>query len=183
MTVLVPCSTLHHEMSSAQQAEYRDFLNEGTSTTDFLYDRLGGLPQVVDDGTKAYLHDVTGNSASIDGTTDDATYPLADALGSTRLVTDSEGAALGDTTWDVWGNEQNTTGTQYAFGWTGQPYDASGDLVHLRAPTHRGGLKSCAGTRFSPTPRVRVRLPVVQDGVGGMVPVHAVDAAAGRGGG
>ena len=53
-------------------------------TTDYLIERQGGLPQVVDDGTNGYLHDVTGNSVAIDDTTTDATYPLADALGSLR---------------------------------------------------------------------------------------------------
>lgn len=116
----------------------RASLDDGTGT-DFLYDRLGGLPQVVDDGTSAYLHDVTGNSAGIDGTTGDPVYPLGDALGSTRLLVDDTGSAIGDTTWDAWGNEQSSTGQQYAFGWTGEQYDDSSDLTYLRARSYSPG--------------------------------------------
>ena len=99
----------------------------------------GVIGSGVDDGTSAYLHDVTGNSVGIDTTTDDPVYPLGDALGSTRLLVDETGAAIGDTTWDAWGNEQSSTGTRYEFGWTGEQYDDSSDLTYLRARFYSPG--------------------------------------------
>jgi len=97
------------------------------------------MPQVVDDGTNGYLHDVTGNSVAIGDTTDDATYPLADALGSTRLTLDDTGTPLGTTDWDAWGNERTSTGAGFEFGYTGQQYDGSSDLYFNRARYYSPG--------------------------------------------
>ena len=110
----------------------------GAATTDYLYDRTGGLPQVVDDGTNSYLHDVTGDLASIDGT-GEPTYPLQDGLGSVRLTVDDTGTALGTREWDAWGNQRSSTGSGYAFGWAGEQYDASSDLTYLRARYYSPG--------------------------------------------
>jgi len=46
----------------------------GSTPTDYLADRTVGLPQVVDDGTGSYLHDVTGNSVAIDDTPGTASF-------------------------------------------------------------------------------------------------------------
>lgn len=110
-------------------------LSQTTSagTTDYLIERQSGLPQVIDDGDSAYLHDVTGNSMAIDGTSSDATFPLSDALGSTRLTLDGTGTPLGSTDWDAWGNERYSDGTGYEFGYTGQQYDENADLYFNRA--------------------------------------------------
>jgi hypothetical protein len=76
------------------------------------------MAQVADDGTNAYLHDVTGNSVAIDGS-DTPTYPLADALGSTRLTVNNTGTPIGTREWDAWGNQRSSTGTgDY---WSGVP--------------------------------------------------------------
>ena len=40
---------------------------------------------------------------------------------------------MGTSEWDAWGNPHTSSGTGYAFGWTGEPYDANSDLVYLRA--------------------------------------------------
>ena len=116
----------------------RQSLTTGSTTTDYLYDRMGGLPQVVDDGTNAYLHDVTGNLASIDGS-DEPTYPLQDGLGSVRLPVDDTGAALGTREWDAWGTLRTSSGPGYGFGWTGEQYDPSSDLTYLRARYYSPG--------------------------------------------
>ena len=108
-------------------------------TTDYTVDRAGGLPQVVDDGTSAYLHDVTGNSVGIDDTSGDATYPLSDALGSVRATVDGSGAAIGSADYDAWGNLRTSDTTGYAFGWTGQQYDESSDLQYLNARYYSPG--------------------------------------------
>ena len=62
----------------------RESMTTGAVTTDYLTERTSGLTQVVDDGSSAYLHDVTGNTVSIDST-DAATCPQADALCSTTI--------------------------------------------------------------------------------------------------
>ena len=110
----------------------------GATSTDYLYDRTAGLPQVLDDGTSGYLHDVTGNLASIDGS-GEATYPLQDGLGSVRLTVNDSGTALGAREWDAWGNLRTSTGSGYGFGWAGEQYDASSDLTYLRARYYSPG--------------------------------------------
>jgi RHS repeat-associated protein len=112
-----------------------------SGTTDYLYDRVGGLPQVVDDGTNGYLHDVTGNLVSIDGS-DTPTYPLQDALGSVRLSLDDTGSVLGTREWDAWGTARSSTGSGYGFGWTGEQYDSTSDLTYLRARYYSPGTAS-----------------------------------------
>ena len=110
----------------------------GATTTDYVYDRTSGLAQVVDDGTNAYLHGVTGNLVGIDGT-DEPTYPLQDGLGSVRLTVDDSGTILGTREWDAWGNIRTSTGTGYGFGWAGEQYDSSSDLTYLRSRYYSSG--------------------------------------------
>jgi RHS repeat-associated protein len=101
------------------------------TTTDFLWDREADLPLLVDDGTSASLHG-DGLLAEIDadGTT---RWPLADALGSLRGLTDATGSVTGTSDYAVFGATRTHTGTPSAFGFTGELTDIASGLVHLRA--------------------------------------------------
>jgi RHS repeat-associated protein len=96
---------------------------------DLLLDREGGLPTIVDDGTKSYLH-ADGLLSEVDGAS--VAYPLADALGSIRAETDPLGDVVGTASYDVFGGVRDSSGVGSLFGFTGEPTDATG-LVHLRA--------------------------------------------------
>jgi RHS repeat-associated protein len=133
--------TLHTHEYDYLGDDTQESQTTGSRTTDYLYDRAAGLPQVVDDGTTAYLHDVTGNLVSIDGS-GIPTYPLQDVLGSVRLSVDDAGSALGTREWDAWGTLRTSAGSSYGFGWAGEQYDASSDLVYLRARSYSPGTAS-----------------------------------------
>jgi RHS repeat-associated protein len=95
----------------------------------FLVDGQDGLPTVVDDGSKAYLHaDGVLSEVSSGG----ATQLLGDALGSVRGLADGAGSLVGSRAFDVFGMPRTSSGTSSLFGFTGEPTDATG-LVFLRA--------------------------------------------------
>jgi RHS repeat-associated protein len=100
-------------------------------TTDYVWDRVGTLPVVVDDGTNAYLQ-ADGLLAQIDGN-DDALYSLADALGSVRALTDESGTVVGTADYSPFGDVTSTSGTTSVFGFTGEQQDTTTGLTYLRA--------------------------------------------------
>jgi RHS repeat-associated protein len=105
----------------------------GDSPTPYLWDRLAGLPEIVDDGTTAYVQlDDPGLLEEVDASNADG-YPLPDALGSTRLRTDDLGSVVGTTDYDVFGNERAASGTQGTLGWDGELRDADTGITYLRA--------------------------------------------------
>lgn len=95
-----------------------------------LYDRAGGLPQLIGDGTERFLH-LAGPLAAIDGT--GVSWLHGDALGSVSAVTDLAGAVTGTASYTPFG-APTSTGTSTPFGFAGEVQAASG-LVHLRART------------------------------------------------
>lgn len=106
--------------------------NGGTATP-YLWDREQGLPEIVSDGTVAYVQlDDPGLVAEIDAGNDDA-YPLPDALGTARLRTDDTGAVDGTADYDAFGNARSTSGTQTALDWDGELRDPATGLTYLRA--------------------------------------------------
>ncbi len=104
-------------------------------TTTYAVDIAGGLTQVLSDGANTYLYPSTG-SGRISQQHDSATeYYLADALGSVRQLTDSNGEVVLVRAYDPYGNlvENNAhDGVTTAYGYTGEFTDASG-MVYLRA--------------------------------------------------
>jgi len=100
--------------------------------------RAGGLPRVLADGSATYLwaHDqlvadvITANAAA---------YPATDALGSVRARTDATGDVTATADWDAFGNPRATSGTQGAFGWTGEQHDPETGLTYLRARHYAPG--------------------------------------------
>ena len=98
---------------------------------------------MLDDGSSSYLHDVGGNSVAINDSTNAATYPMADALGSVRLTLDGSGKYQDAVTWDASGNMRtDDTSDGYGFGYAGEQYDASSDLYMLGARYYSPGTGS-----------------------------------------
>ena len=93
---------------------------------DWLWDRLGGLPTLVDDGTTSYF----GSMAAATG--GDTTWNLTDRLGSVRAITDPNAQVAGTADYYAYGSIRDLDGPQGALGYTGQYQDPTG-LVHLRA--------------------------------------------------
>ncbi len=60
-------------------------------------------------------------------------YLAQDALGSTRLLTDSSGSVVGTTSYSPYGQVTAQSGTVTPFGFAGQYTDATTGLVYMRA--------------------------------------------------
>ncbi len=101
-----------------------------STPVDYLVDREGGLPMVVDDGSRSYLH----ADGLIEATGGGDLYPLTDALGSVRVVTNASGSVVGSKTYELFGATRSQSGTAIGFGFTGEPTDATGG-IYLRART------------------------------------------------
>ncbi|HEY3212385.1 MAG TPA: RHS repeat-associated core domain-containing protein [Actinomycetota bacterium] len=97
--------------------------------SNFLVDTLDGLPTLVDDGSKAYLH---ADGALSEISAGGATQVLADGLGSVRGLADTNGSLVASQSYEAFGTPRTTSGTSSLFGFTGEPTDATG-LVYLRA--------------------------------------------------
>jgi RHS repeat-associated protein/uncharacterized repeat protein (TIGR01451 family) len=98
-------------------------------TTPYLWDRQGDPPTLVDDGSRAYVHD-DGLLAQIEG--DVATHPLNDALGSIRAISNAAGALAGTADYDTFGLARRQDGARSIFGFTGELTGSTG-LIYLRA--------------------------------------------------
>jgi RHS repeat-associated protein len=103
----------------------------GGTPTNYVWDREGGLPLLVDDGTNAYLHE-DGSLAQINGA-GTPEYLLGDALGSRRGVTNLAGTLTGTADYDTFGAVRGSTGTGSLFGYTGEQFDAETGYTYLRA--------------------------------------------------
>ncbi len=101
----------------------------GSSTTQYEYDRARQLPVVVSDGANQYLRD-GGLAEVVNSAT--AAYPLTDALGSIRDITDAAGSLTATQSYDAFGAVTATSGAVGAFGFTGAQTDSTG-LTYLRA--------------------------------------------------
>jgi RHS repeat-associated protein len=102
----------------------------GSTTTPYLWDPQGELPELVDDGTNGYV-ETEATQEQIGRATNAASFPLADALGSVRTLTDSAGSVTGTAAYDAYGNVRSRSGATSSFGFTGQQTDPTG-LVYLR---------------------------------------------------
>jgi RHS repeat-associated protein len=111
---------------------------QGSTTTNFLWDRLAGLPDLIGQNDQSYLH-ADGVTEGIDGS-GTATYPLTDGVGSVRGRTDSSGALIGTADYDVFGMPRGSTGTGGTFGYSGEQTDPETGQLHLRARQYAPGL-------------------------------------------
>jgi len=94
-----------------------------------LVDNQDGLPRLVDDGARAYVHaDGVLSEVAAGG----ATQLLGDALGSVRGLADANGTLVGTHSYEAFGGPRTTSGSSSLFAFTGEPTDATG-LVYLRA--------------------------------------------------
>jgi RHS repeat-associated protein/uncharacterized repeat protein (TIGR01451 family) len=102
------------------------------STTNYLWDRQGSLALLLDDGTHGYIQSGGVQEQLDGGGTSTATYPLPDALGSVRGLSNSNGALSGSADYDAFGAVRFRSGGPSAFGFTGQQIDPT-SLLFLRA--------------------------------------------------
>ncbi len=100
-------------------------------SSSYLWDRQATYPQLVDDGSFAYLHN-NGPLAQIDGG-GNRTYLLTDALHSVRGMVDGAGALVGTTEYAAFGALRSQTGMTSSMGFTGELFSAATGLLHLRA--------------------------------------------------
>jgi RHS repeat-associated protein len=96
-----------------------------------LWDRTTGLPQLVDSGTgTSSTHGPAG--VETERGSSGTTYPLSDAIGSLRAISDPTGSVIGSASYDAYGDPRSKTGVQSSFGYAGEQTDATG-LINLRA--------------------------------------------------
>lgn len=88
------------------------------ATGNLLYDREtdAAAPQLIADANGAYTWTPAGQLSQQAGNV--TSYTLADALGSTRALTDSSGTVTATVDYDVYGNVRNQTGAWGPYGYT-----------------------------------------------------------------
>jgi RHS repeat-associated protein len=95
-----------------------------------------GLTQALSDGTNHYIYGL-GRIAQVNTTTE---YFLGDALGSVRQLTDASGEITYSRAYDPYGVVSSTGGTsQSAYGYTGESYGDSTELLYLRSRFYASG--------------------------------------------
>ena len=126
---------------SYDYAGRRTQMNDGTLTTDYLWDEFSAYGDVVLEtnvaGTTAYtLASGTLISQTVDTGTPVTSYFLTDAIGSTRMLTDVSGQPAGSFEYDAFGNllgepDVQSLGTDYLY--AGQQFDPMTELYSMRA--------------------------------------------------
>ena len=104
----------------------------GATTSSYLWDTVRPYDELVGDGTSAYLR--AGGQLLAEKSVASIAYPLADALGSVRSITDGSGTVTGSAGFDAFGARTSQSGASSAFGYAGEMGDASG--LYLRARTY-----------------------------------------------
>ncbi|HET9347339.1 MAG TPA: RHS repeat-associated core domain-containing protein [Candidatus Limnocylindrales bacterium] len=125
----------------------------GGTTTPYLWDRVGTMANIVSDGSATYLR--VDGSLLAQASAASAVYPLTDALGSVRTITDPAGAVVGTASYDPFGTTTGQTGATSPFGFTGELRDPAG--IYLRART------------YDPAARVFLSVDPVRPGTAGVV--------------
>jgi RHS repeat-associated protein len=102
----------------------------GGTTTRSVYDVGGGLPVLLDDGTRKYVWGL-GLAYAVSGSSIEVYH--TDGLGSVRALTNGSGALVQTQATDEFGVPTGSLGSSgQPFGYTGEQRDATG-LVYLRA--------------------------------------------------
>jgi len=100
-------------------------------TTQFTWEHAEALPMMLQAGATSYIYGPTG--APVEQITDETpTYLLTDEQGSTRLLTDNEGAIVGSYSYGAWGNTSSHTGTSTQLQYDGQYTDEETGYLYLR---------------------------------------------------
>ncbi len=114
----------------------------GGVTTDFVLDERGPLPHILgevrSDGSETlYAYGADGLAAQqtiAGGAPQGVEYPLLDALGSLRHLTDASGALTLSQGYDVFGAIRHSSGAgQSRMGFTGEPMGVADGTIYLRA--------------------------------------------------
>jgi RHS repeat-associated protein len=101
-----------------------------STPTSYLWDRESGLPLLVDDGSRGYLH-AGGVLGEVSPSAREEL--IADALGSVRGVADDTGALSGSADFDVYGAVRTSSASTAAFAFTGEQSDPETGFTYLRA--------------------------------------------------
>jgi RHS repeat-associated protein len=106
---------------------------QATGNTPYVWDVASSLPQLLKDGTTAYIYGPSGLPLEqISGST--TLWYHYDQIGSTRVVTDSTGISQATYTYDPYGTLVASTGSiTNPFRFVGQYLDAESGLYYLRA--------------------------------------------------
>jgi len=100
----------------------------------FVWDVAEGLPLLLKDGTTRYIYGPGTLPLETIDASGQVLYYHHDQLGSTRLLTNSSGAAAATYTYDAYGNVTASTGNvANPFGYAGQYTDAESGMQYLRA--------------------------------------------------
>ena len=116
----------------------------GANVTQYLLDLQPGLAVVLSQttgvNTDRYVHAPRGIHAQKDAG-NNWEWMLQDGLGSVCGVADNGSGMLWSGSYDPFGNGFSATGTsQTSFGFTGEQYDVTTDLLYLRARHYKPGL-------------------------------------------
>lgn len=104
----------------------------GSATSIFTYDTSGGLPLLLSDGSNDFVYGA--NNLPIEQITGGTvTYLSQDQQGSTTLLTDTSGKAVGSYAYDAYGNVTSHTGASTPLGYDSQYTDAETGFIYLDA--------------------------------------------------
>jgi RHS repeat-associated protein len=117
----------------------------GGSSASYLWDQAAGLPSLLSDGTSGFLS--ADATLLAETSASSSAYPITDALGSVRGLTDSSGSLSASASYDVFGSVRSSSGSVGSLGYTGALSDSSG-LVYLQARS----LDPASGTFTSRDP-------------------------------
>ncbi|MBG0831872.1 hypothetical protein HS041_29615 [Planomonospora sp. ID67723] len=119
---------------TADATGLRQSRTTATGTETFLWATTGAMPLLLDDGTHTYLYGPDLAPYAQINRDGGIEYLHADNLGSTRLITTTDGAAAATITYDPYGKRTAHTGTADSrIGYTGNWTDPATGLVYLRA--------------------------------------------------
>ena len=118
---------------SSDAAGLRQSRTEGGVTRQFTWSTVGGMPLLLDDGAHSYVYGPSSAPIEQVDASGAVQFLRGDLLGSTRVITDAAGDAVGSASYDAFGSPESQTGVASAFGYTGNWTDPDTGLVYLRA--------------------------------------------------
>ena len=120
------------------------------STTQYLVDENRDFAQVIEESNNLdtiaetrYTHgdDLIHQHRRVDATTTDSITYHFDGIGSTRLTTDRDGAAVDTYVYEAFGDMEASSGSsQNDYLFAGEQYDSNVDLYYLRARYYDPGI-------------------------------------------
>jgi RHS repeat-associated protein len=106
----------------------------GSVTQHFAWGRFGGTPLLLTDGSTSYVYDDGGQPVEQIDASGTPLYYQHDAYGSTRMLTDANGAVAATFSYDPYGRLTSHTGSaDTPLRWNAQYQDVDTGLYYLRA--------------------------------------------------